>query len=327
MTNLLGPVEPWLGLVDAFGVGLVLLVWYAVRGAGDRTRAITTAAGGLLLVLAVGTGVARATGLATSIAAVGFEVEGGRRVFDILLALAGVGIGVAAVLWAHARAEAVPTADDEESVGEGGIVARPRGWAARPGVDVAAVVLALALPVTGVISILGSYNLGSRGNVTAMVAIYHLLAGAVVGGVLLGGIRPDEEADPRVVLGAFVLVAAGSAATVAWVVTFSNEFWTAFGTGLVAGLLIAAAPRLIARAIPVDRSVLAAGACAALALVVLRGVASGRVSHEQTARFRRAPIDIGNLVPTPVFPSLPSLPSLPSFPSFPEPSFPSFPAP
>jgi hypothetical protein len=103
MRDLAGPLHPWLGLVDAFGVGFALLGWLVLRGRGPRARLVGAAAGGVLLAGAVASTVGGTAAIGSTIALVGFRQEGGRRFFDILLALGGIGVGVAGALAVRAR--------------------------------------------------------------------------------------------------------------------------------------------------------------------------------------------------------------------------------
>jgi predicted PurR-regulated permease PerM len=115
---------------------------------------------------------------------------------------------------------------------------------------------------------------------------------------------------------AFGLVAVGTGLTWAWPLTFANEFWSMFATGLAVGLFAGAGLSLLARAVAPDRRAVAAGVLAAVALVALSGFLAAKVSEDSIQNVTTPPINL----PDNVIPSF----EIPSFdiPSFPVPSFP-----
>jgi hypothetical protein len=103
MRNLAGPLHPWLGLVDAFGAGLALVLWLWVRGLGDRARTVVAAGGAALLAVAVASAMGRASAIWSIVAQEGFHNEPGRRWLDIVLVLGGTAAGIAAALAVRRR--------------------------------------------------------------------------------------------------------------------------------------------------------------------------------------------------------------------------------
>ena len=287
--------EPWVGLLSAFGIVLALVGAIALRGASDRVRAIAAMAGAVL----VGYVVLRSFGTITSLVAFlasgafGGDDEGGRRVLDVILMAVGVAGGIAAVFYAHSRADLaaedladddlvlaepddevddvddvvddVPTAYDEP---DPYTLSRRRLVTARPWIDLGALVLAMALPLTsfGPLGQGAFPEFGFHRDVSAMAAVYLVVSGLVTAAALFV-VAARTDLDPPLLAGCFGLLALRAVVVPIWPEFFANEFWSAFAFGLGAGLLMAAAFSLVRAAIPADRSVVVFGALAALALV------------------------------------------------------------
>jgi hypothetical protein len=297
MRFLIGPTRPWLGLVVVLGVVLALFAWIAAAAGTERLRGVVRAAGGVLLVYTLGTAMVTAAGVASTLtlaSANGAGDGGPHTLVDALLAIGGLLLGVVAVLGARHDVDRndVPAAlaDEAPLVATGDVLEQGDGHddplpvpvVTGRAVDVAAVAVALALPVSGLLGLRITSGLLSRGDVTAWVVVANAIAGLMAGGALLGILLTDERADLRGALLAFAVVAVGAGLVVGWPGPFGNELWSAFAVGLTAGLLLVAAPPLLKRAFPAERPWLATGACLALALVVLQGIAAARIEVERS---------------------------------------------
>jgi hypothetical protein len=353
MRNLAGPLDPWLGLVDAFGVGLMLVGWLLLRGAGARVRAVGAAAGAALLAIALAGVVGHAGAIASSLTFARYEEEGGRRFFDVLLALAGAGIGVAAALALRKRIVGYVAAADPadlavpgpdvpdldvadldvpDDLGDLGVPGDidgldlpddDPGSAVAPWLDLLLVALALALPLL-LLAIPGGGvgAFGRHGGVTFWVVCLHLTTGMLAGGALYAALHTSDT-DERWPVLAFGLVAAGVALTWVWPRIFSNEFWAVFAAGLSLGLLAVCGLALLARAVTGDRRYLAGGVLVAAVVVALAGFVSAKTSLDAVNGTGFIDLvnggddsggDQGTVVPAVPQPVFPSFPGVPSFP-------------
>lgn len=295
------PSKPWVGLLTAFGVVVMFLAFVALRGASERVRTVAAMSGAAFVALAATSGLSAIASIGAFLAVGDFDDESGRLVLDVILLAVGVAAGVAAVLWAHYRAdlaaedlaadELVAAGIEDDAVdgddpddGVAGLLdetdpytaSRRRLVAARPLVDAAAVVLALALPAS-VVSALGRGFTGGAffgldsGDVTAVVALAYVANGLTLGAALLVLLR-RADLDIRLVAGAYGLLLLRSVVMPTWPGGFHNEFWSAFGAGLVAGLLLAAGFSVLKAAIPDHRPYVVVGALLAVALMTLSAV-------------------------------------------------------
>lgn len=296
------PDQPtWVGFVGILGIFGVVALIYALRDAGERARQVAAATGALFLAYVL----VRALSGVVSIGAVlasGFTDYGEAEwAFYVALVAVGVAAGVGIVLAAHRRvAEAAedladdalvepdepdPSADvigeeDEPYAYDDYTAKRQRIVAVAPWTDLAAVVLALALPTVtfGSWTSYGEFFGGSNA-VSVWAVLHHVLGGAILAAPLLVLVR-RETTDLRFLNAAAVVLAARVAAAALFPVPLSNRYWTALAFGLAAGLVTVAALPLLAPAIPEDRTRLVAGLLAALALLTADVVVYGRAQYD-----------------------------------------------
>lgn len=281
MPDLYGPIEPWVGLLDAFGVAAVVGVWLWLRSAGGpRARAVAAATGAGLLTVAFATAAGRATAFASWNAAIG-RIPGqdeGRRILDVLLVVAGAAIALYAVSTLRRRVAEAAEDRADDPLDDGYPLTRRRLLTPAPWLDLLALTVASALPVL-------AFGLGRGyvhgGGVTSEAALYHVLTGIVTAGPLLIVAVRDDVEDTRVFVAAAALIAVGLALVPLAPETLANEFWTAFGTGLAVGLLAAVAFPLVASAVTADRAAMAVGALVAVALLACGALLTGRIAADE----------------------------------------------
>ena len=288
MYQMFGVTQPWLGLVDAVGVGLAFLIWNATRDAGPRTRAIVSAAGAALLAYALAKSASGVFQYATDLGVRGVDGWAAQDVVAHLLVVAGVAVGVWAVLAVRRKAaDAAEDLADDALVEPGEVDDEPDAYTTNrrrlvgfaPWADTLAVALVIGMPVLATGGLGGGFE-PLRGRVSAAAIALHVLTGLLAAGALLVLVGRDDLADLRWAGAAFAVVAVGGAARIAWPEVLDEHYWSAFGAGLAAGLMAAAALGLLARAVPADRSALALGVVAAIALSALSVGMSGRVATE-----------------------------------------------
>lgn len=309
MSFVVGADRPWLGLVEAFGVLLVLLAWNAARARGPEDPRVPMWAGGagaLLLVVVMAGFANRAGNYAHDLTFLGFDHDGGRRAFDIVLGIGGIAAGWFAVRWVRlARWRSFDDYEDEVEP------TRPPAWA-----NPLAVAVALSLPI-GLAFVTSGYYRSQAGDVTVLVVCLRALVGVIHGGALLAVIQPDDDVEMPVVLGAFALVAAGDVIRGAWLEQVSNEFWVFLATGLAIGLLVAAAGPLLGQVLVRERTYVGTGMLVAVALLVLSGVLTAKTSAERLDRTPDLPLPTFDPIYVPTLPAVPTVPELPPLPTFP----------
>jgi hypothetical protein len=307
VNDLFGPVAPWMGILGAAGVVLVLLAWNLLRGAGPLARGIAACLGAVFLVGELSSAISRSASIASILGTYGLEHRTGRRLLDLALVMAGIGVGIVAVLWAHARtaeaaedladeaviqagfdAEEPDTLEDAES-DDAYVRRRERLVAVEPWVDLAAIAVAMSLPVVGAGFAFAGYG-GSpfdRANdVSVWIVSYHVIAGLMLALPLLVALTRDEvEAHPVVPL-LFGLLAVRAVVVPAWPQVFANELWAAFAVGLAAGLVAPVLLGLLARVARLDRMVVATGVCVAIGIAMVNSAVTSKMLVEESEDFR-----------------------------------------
>ena len=299
------PGQPtWVGFVGILGIFGVVALVYALRDAGERARQVAAATGALFLAYVLVRALSGVVSIAAVLASGYTDYREEEWAVYVVLVAVGVAVGVGVVLAAHRRvAEAAedladdalvesdepdPSADvigeeDEPYAYDDYTARRQRIVAAAPWTDLAAVVLALALPTVafGSWTSYGEFFSGGGDNVSVWAVLHHVLGGAVLAAPLLVLLR-RETPDLRFLNAAAVVLAARLAAAALFPVPLANRYWTALAFGLAAGLVTVAALPLLAPAIPEDRTRLVAGLLAALALLTADVVVYGRAQFDLT---------------------------------------------
>lgn len=281
-------IEPWFGLLGALGVAAVVGAWFLARAASERARAAVAAFGAAMLVMSFSSLLGSAGRIALLVSG---DVYGApQQWLHVLLLVGGLALGAGVVGYARRRADeagedlaadAVVAAgfdDDPDDADDPYTTTRRRLVTAAPSLDVVALAVALALPLAS--TRIGYGFPGSGGDITFARALIHVLTGITGAAALLALVRRPDTSD-RVVVGGFALIALCVIAVPVWPGPFSNELWGAFAAGLSAGLAAAVGLRLIADAVPGDRSLATAGALAAVVLIVLSAWVSSVALSQQ----------------------------------------------
>ncbi len=262
------PVDRWLGLLSALGVLLALFVWYAVPRMDDRRRGVLTvfAATAFLGVAARAVGSLASIGSRLAVPQA-FGDGNGRTVLAAVLALAGFAGGLLFV-----TAEGDRPSDPEPEPDDVTMPHLPSpAWLTGSVRVPLAVALALALPASN-----RPFGLFAGHGVNAWTVVAVLTTAFVSGAALLYVALVTDGLDVRWVAAGFGLLALGEGLRTAFPDVLSEQLWLAFVSGLVGGLLVPAALRLLRRAIPDDRTSLVVGVVIAVLLVALGSVATTR---------------------------------------------------